>query len=154
MKRSVSALEYSLTLLKKRDFCNQELRLRLEKRGYPQAEVAEALTSLQKWGYLDDHAYLQRQVEKYLAAGKSRAFIHQRLILSGLEPEEVEAGLAQFYPPGQERAVIRFWWEKIFGDTSATTPGKKEIIKWARRLYAAGFPAEEIEPYLNQEKES
>ncbi len=155
MKPSVSALEYSLTLLEKRDFCNQELRRRLAQRGYPEEEVDEALTRLQEWGYLNDQAYLQRQVEKYLAAGKSRAFIRQRLLLSGLEPEVVEEGLAQYYPPGRERALIKFWWEKLFGgDTGRTAPGKKEIIKWARRLYAAGFPAEEIEPYLNQVKES
>ncbi len=154
MKPSVSALEYSLTLLEKRDFCIQELRRRLEQRGYPEEEVGEALTRLLEWGYLNDQAYLQRQVEKYLAAGKSRAFIRQRMLLSGLEPEVVEEGLAQFYPPAKERALIKFWWEKLFGDTSLTAPGKKEIIKWARRLYAAGFPMEEIEPYLNQVKES
>lgn len=154
MKRLVSALEYSLTLIKRRDFCNQELRLRLEKRGYKKDEITEALLRLGEWGYLDDQVYLRRQVEKYLEAGKSRAFIRQRLFLSGLKPELVEAGLDEYYPPDKEEEIIRYWWEKIFGGPDQTAPGKKEIIKWARRLYAAGFPSEDIKPYLNQEKES
>ena len=85
------------------------------------------MARLREWGYLDDQAYLQRQVEKYLAAGKSRAFIRQRLLLAGLKPEDVEDGLAQFYPPAQERAVVRFWWEKIFGASGRTPPGKKRL---------------------------
>ncbi|HBG17056.1 MAG TPA: hypothetical protein DDW93_09775 [Firmicutes bacterium] len=154
MKRLSSALEYSLTLLQRRDYCSQELGLRLEKRGYKKEEIAEALSRLEQWGYLDDKAYLLRKVDKYLEAGKSRAYIRQRLLLSGIKPEMIEDGLEQLYPLEKEKETIKFWWEKIFGQSEQTVPGKKEIIKWARRLYAAGFPSEEIKPYLNQDEES
>ena len=154
MKPLISALEYSLTLLQRRDYCRQELGFKLEKRGYKKDEIAEALSRLEQWGYLDDMAYLLRKVDKYLEVGKSRAFIRQRLLLSGIKPEMIEDGLEQLYPVEKEKETIKFWWEKIFGQSEQTVPGKKEIIKWARRLYAAGFPPEEIKPYLNQDEES
>lgn len=148
MKRSVSALEYSLTLLGRRDYCCQDLRLKLEKRGYKKEEVLEAIDRLCQWGYLNDEAYAAIQIDRFLQAGRSRAYIRKRLLSSGVELEIIESALEKGYSPEKEKEIIKKLWEKMLERANKVPPGEKEIYRWARRLYAAGFPPEEIKTYL------
>jgi len=148
------ALSYALTLLGRRDYSTWELERKLEGKGYRREEIKTAVSRLREWNYLDDETYLRRQIDQYRAAKKSRSYIRQRLRLAGLDPQMVEEGLDLYYPPEQERENIRFWWQKTFGGLESTAQEKKAVIRWARRLYAAGFPAEEIRPYLDANKES
>ncbi len=147
MKRSVSALEYALTLLGRRDYCCQELGLKLEKRGYKKEEALEAIERLCHWGYLNDEAYVAIQIDRFLQAGRSRAYIRKRLLSSGVESRIIESGLEKRYSPEQEKEIIKVLWDKMV-ERAKFPPGEKEIYRWARRLYAAGFPPEEIRPYL------
>ena len=154
MKPPRSALSYALTLLGRRDYSVWELVRKLEGKGYQRDEIDEAVTRLKEWNYLDDERYLRRQIEKYRAGKKSRTYIRRRLCLAGLEPQLVEEGLTHFYPPEEEEEIVRFWWDKYFASEIRSPQEKKEVIKWARRLSAAGFPVEEIRPYLDRNKES
>ncbi|NLM36809.1 MAG: regulatory protein RecX [Firmicutes bacterium] len=154
MKPKEPALSYALTLLGRRDYSTRELERKLEGQGYQREEIMAALARLREWNYLDDATYLRRQIDKHLAAKKSRSYIRQRLCLAGLDPQLVEEGLDLYYPPAQERENVRFWWQKYFGDPECSPQDKRVIIRWARRMYAAGFPAEEIHPYLDDHKES
>ncbi|NLY92164.1 MAG: regulatory protein RecX [Firmicutes bacterium] len=154
MKPPRSALSYALTLLGRRDYSVWELIRKLEGKGYQREEIDAAVTRLREWNYLDDERYLRRQIEKYRVDKKSRAYIRHRLRLAGLEPHLVEEGLNRFYPPAEEAEVVRFWWDKYFTSEIRSAQEKREVIKWARRLSAAGFPAEEIRPYLDRNKES
>lgn len=149
-----SALSYALTLLGRRDYSTREMERKLEGKGYPPEEIKTTVARLGEWNYLDDGNYLRRQIDKYLAAKKSRSYIRHRLSLAGLEPQTVEEGLDLYYPREKERENVRFWWQKCFDGIEPTPKEKREVIKWARRLYAAGFPAEEIRPYLDNNKES
>ena len=153
MTPSRSALTYALTLLGRRDYSTFEIEEKLKGKGYPLEEISTAVGRLREWNYLDDKKYIRRQIDKYWTAKKSRTYIRQRLKLAGLEPILVDESLNRWYPPAQERAVIRYWWEKCFNAQTAA-PEKKLIMRWARRLYAAGFPGEEIRPYLNNAQES
>ena len=148
------ALSYALTLLGRRDYSTRELERKLEGKGYQREEIATAVARLREWNYLDDETYLRRQIDKYLAAKKSRSYIRQRLRLTGLDPQMVEEGLDLYYPSTKERENVQFWWQKCFGDADFSPQEKKIVIRWARRMYAAGFPAEEIRPYLDYNKES
>ena len=154
MNAKEPALSYALTLLGRRDYSTWEMERKLEGKGYRREEIMTAVTRLREWNYLDDGIYLRRQIDKYLAAKKSRSYIRQRLCLAGLDPQLVEEGLALYYPPSKERENVRFWWEKCFGDADFSPQDKRAIIRWARRMYAAGFPAEEIRPYFDYDKES
>ncbi|HEY8392965.1 MAG TPA: regulatory protein RecX [Capillibacterium sp.] len=154
MKPTRSALSYALTLLGRRDYSAWELVRKLEGKGYPRDEIDEAVARLREWHYLDDERYLCRLIEKYRTEKKSRTYIRHRLYLAGLEPELVEEGLNRFYPPEEEAEIVRFWWDKYFTAESRSPQEKKAVIKWARRLSAAGFPAEEIRPYLDRNKDS
>ena len=148
-----TALAYALTILGRRDYSTWELERKLEGKGYPTTEIGAAVARLREWKYLDDEHYLCRQIDKYLAAKKSRAYIRQRLILAGLDHQLVTDGLNRLYPSALEGKIVRYWWEKSFSG-QPTVKEKRDIIKWARRLYAAGFPAEAIRPYLDGDKES
>ncbi|NLW59846.1 MAG: regulatory protein RecX [Firmicutes bacterium] len=148
------ALSYALTLLGRRDYSIRELERKLEGKGYQRDEIRTAVARLQEWHYLGDETYLRRQIDKYLAAKKSRSYIRQRLQLAGLDQQMIEEGLARYYPPAKERENVRFWWQKCFGEADFSPQDKRAVIRWARRMYAAGFPAEEIRPYLDYDKES
>ncbi|HHT48420.1 MAG TPA: regulatory protein RecX [Firmicutes bacterium] len=154
MKPQRSPVAYSLTLLGRRDYSVRELMRKLEGKGYQRDEIDAAVTRLREWKYLDDERYLRRLIEKYRKDKKSRSYIRGRLSLAGLEPEMIEEGLATIYPPEQEKEIVRFWWEKCFTASGGSPQEKKEVIRWARRLYAAGFPAEAIRPYLDRNNES
>ena len=154
MKPPRSVLSYALTLLGRRDYSLWELVRKLEGKGYSRDEIDEAVARLREWNYLDDQRYLRRQIEKHHAEKKSRIYIRRRLCLAGLEPRLIEEGLNHFYPPEREAEIVRFWWDKYFASKIRSPQEKREVIKWARRLSAAGFPAEEIRPYLDCNKES
>lgn len=148
------ALSYALTLLGRRDYSTWEMERKLEGKGYQRDEIMTAVARLREWNYLDDETYLRRQIDKYLVAKKSRSYIRQRLRLAGLDPQLVEEGLDLYYPADKEREYVQFWWQKCFGGSESAPDEKRAVIRWARRMYAAGFPVEEIRPYLDYNKES
>jgi regulatory protein len=153
MKPRRSALAYALALLGRRDYSTFEIEQKLEGKGYLPEEICLAVRRLREWNYLDDEKYVRRQIEKYRMGKKSRTYIRQRLKSAGLEPTLVAESLDHWYSLAQEREVIRSWWEKCFTDQTVA-PEKKTVMKWARRLYAAGFPGEELRSYLNNDQES
>ncbi len=59
----ISAKTAALRLLAKKNFFSEELRKRLQQRGYPAQEVEEALSWLEEFGYLNDREHLKRFVE-------------------------------------------------------------------------------------------
>ena len=135
------ALSYALTLLGRRDYSTWEMERKLEGKGYQRDEIMTAVARLREWNYLDDETYLRRQIDKYLVAKKSRSYIRQRLRLAGLDPQLVEDGLDLYYPVDKERENVQFC-GKMFRRSDFHR--RKSVIRWARRMYAAGFPAEEI----------
>lgn len=155
-----AVLDYALTLLGRRPYSRQALRLALEKRAYQPAEVDEALKRLEEWGYIDDRYYVITRINKYIEEKKSRLFIKSRLLAAGVLPEIISAELERLYPPAKERELLHKLWAELHakgrGKRSFANgePTTKELLKWSRKLLSSGFPEEEVEVCFEQEVDS
>lgn len=154
-----SVLDYALSLLGRRPYSQQALRLALEKRGYQPVEIDAALKRLEEWGYIDDRYYVITRINKYLEEKKSRLFIKSRLLAAGVLPEIISAELERLYPPAKERELLHRLWVELHtkgkGERSFNgKPSTKELLKWSRKLLSAGFPEEEVKVCFEQEVDS
>lgn len=152
MKRSQTALEWALTLLGRKDFSVRELRTALEKRGFAEEEITEALKRIRNWGYLDDRDFTRRRIEKFLREGKSRSYIKYRLESYEIPLSIISEELNRLYPPEKEREVLSSWWEKLRSQVRGR-PAVKEKTKWARKMLTAGFAPEDVQACYEQEEE-
>lgn len=150
------ALDCALTLLGCRPYSRQALRLALEKRAYQPAEIGEALNRLEEWGYLDDRYYVITRIQKYIEEKRSRLFIKNKLQQAGVLPEIINDELDRLYPQAKEREVLRQLWAGFYAHrlTIKGKPTSKELLKWARRLLAAGFSEEDVKVCFEQEADS
>ncbi|HHU52324.1 MAG TPA: regulatory protein RecX [Firmicutes bacterium] len=150
------ALDCALTLLGRRPYSRQALRLALEKRAYQPVEIGEALDRLEEWGYLDDRYYAITRIQKYIEEKRGRLFIKNKLQQAGVLPEIINAELDRLYPQAKEREVLRQLWAGFYAHhlTTKGRPTSKVLLKWSRRLLAAGFSEEEVKVCFEQEADS
>lgn len=100
VKEAVGA---ALALLAARSRSRRELEERLLKRGFSPGDVAEALTELEKKGYLDDRRFALSWAKGRLS-GKpmGRARLRQELKAKGLRDEDIEEALKEVYAEADE----------------------------------------------------
>lgn len=128
---SPPAFDAALKLLGGREKTRAALVQALDRRGYPAAEVAQALARLEALGYLDERRALEAKARAGLEAGRARAAVEQRLIEAG-----AEAGLAA-------EAVGRAAEERGHDDAAVARAllAKRRVsgLKAARLLASRGF---------------
>jgi regulatory protein len=87
------ALTAAVGLLARRDFCTQELRLRLAALGCEAEATEAALADLLLRGYLDDTRYAAQYVEQHAARGQGPLRIAHQLQQQGLPEALAQAAL-------------------------------------------------------------
>jgi regulatory protein len=125
------AVEEALRALRARDRTAAELDARLERRGIPAAERAEALATLRRVGYVDDARLARARAEALAERGSGNALIRHDLERRGIAAELVAAALAEL-DTERERA------ERI---VRRRGPGAKT----ARYLASRGFGVDVLE---------
>jgi regulatory protein len=70
MTNDASALQTSLELLARKSYSEQEIRIKLEYKGYDSQIVDQVVQYLLRRGYLDDTALCHFWADKYLHTGK------------------------------------------------------------------------------------
>lgn len=136
----VGPVDAGLRLLGRRAHSQQELRRKLARRGYSEADVATALSRLAELGYLDDRSFAEGHVRRRSTALGPRA-LSAELAARGVGREEAEQALAGFGPEAQLGAATRLA-ERLYGARS--WPGYREMLNWVgprllRRGYAPGI---------------
>ena len=149
-----TVLDCALSMLGRKPYSRQELGIALETKGYRAEEIGETLTRLLDWGYVDDRLYAETRIEKFLATGRSRLFIKHKLMEAGVPLEICGAELDRLYPPDQEKELIYNLWREFHTKINGRKPTAKELMKWARKLLAAGFPKEDVQVCFEQEVDS
>ena len=128
---SPDAVEEGLRALRARDRSAAELDARLQQRGVPAAERADALATLERIGYVDDERFARTRAESLAERGSGDALIRHDLERRGIAAEHVEAALAELEDERERAArIIR-----------RRGPGAKT----ARYLASRGFGAEALE---------
>ena len=134
---AASAKQYAFRLLGYRSRSEKELRERLEKKGFPKDDIANAVIDLKGAGYLDDHALalnLKRQAfnNKLLGHNRAKRFLLDR----GLSDEIVSVVLK--YDEDTEAEKIQKLIDKKLKTMGNYLDKKKEKKLWdflARKGY-------------------
>lgn len=147
-----TALDYSLTLLEKRDYSIRELSEKLQGKGFNESETQKSVSRLSEWGYLDDHKLSRRIIERFLEEERSREYIRRRLEKAGIEEGTFQVELDLLYPAEKEREIILRQWENLRQKSGSNQPTFKEKTKWASKLCRRGFPSTLLEALLSSEE--
>ena len=83
-----------MALLARRDFTSQELRAKLEAKGFATAATAVVIADLARAGLLNDGRYAQNYVAYHAGRGQGPLRIAAELRQRGLAAELIEAALA------------------------------------------------------------
>ncbi|MGI6449432.1 MAG: regulatory protein RecX [Desulfitobacteriia bacterium] len=118
-----SALSTALQALSRRQLTVFQLQKRLQDKGFSPEAIAEAVSRLTEWKYLDDQgyarAYINSKKEKY-----SPKRIKIELLKAGIDEDTASGLLADYYPEKQEYENCKILAEKFWNDEDA---------KWERK---------------------
>jgi regulatory protein len=137
-RNRASARDAALTWIAQRQHSEHEIRARLERRGYPEAECEDAVRMLREYRYLDDQAVAAAVVREAERAGRGPEWIRHTLSRRGL-PEELETPSTEegaAVAPVQARTLV----QQRFGDPRALP--LRDRRRAFRFLVGRGFSAE------------
>jgi regulatory protein len=147
-----SCYEKAVQLLGQRPHFRRQLGQKLARRGYPEAEIEQALDRLAEQGYLDDAEAARGYAAGRLAgAGEGRARIAAELRRRGADAGAVSAVLADL--PADELPAAR----KAAAQWLARHPeagggeGGRDLAPLARHLARKGYPSHVIVAVLNEQ---
>lgn len=137
-----AALETAAHILQYRHRSRQALYDRLLEKGVPEEAAAYAVARLKELGYLNDFEYGKALLRDLAARGYGARRIRMALREKNLEPEDIEAVMAEYVPDeARLRACVA---AKIKGQS----PDRKLLKRTADSLFRRGFSWEEIRAAL------
>jgi SOS response regulatory protein OraA/RecX len=89
----VDALEAALGALRHRELSRQELDERLARRGFPEDDRSEAISTLARTGLVDDGRFAEMKAASLAARGAGDALIRDALVRAGVAAELVDDAL-------------------------------------------------------------
>jgi regulatory protein len=143
----VEALNIASVWLARRDYCSAELAERLQRRGYSQALVEQALSELLERHYLDDERYAREFVRVHAGRGHGPLRIRYELVGAGAAAAIVDAALArEAEEQGSWGVMARRVRQRRFGETLPEE--RVERARQARFLQSRGFSTDHIRAAL------
>jgi len=136
---SASAHAAAVSLLARRDYASGELTAKLRERGFPAAEIAQALAELSERRLLDDERYAGNYLSYHSARGQGPERIRRDLAAAGVASDLISAALAA----GPD-------WVALARKVRATRFGSELPVAWrekaqqSRFLHYRGFSADHI----------
>ncbi|MEI7542116.1 MAG: regulatory protein RecX [bacterium] len=141
-------IDFALKLLAIRDYGEAELRLRMEAKGYTEADISPVMDSLKQKNFINDAVYISKLISKYtIKAPSSKAFIKNYLELKGLKKEQFELLLEVI----DERTTARKAFQLKFKPIKKSENTMKLRQKATNYLQAKGFDYDIIIEILNEE---
>lgn len=136
------ALETAARILEYHHRSRRALYDRLLEKGVPEEAAAYAVARLRELGYLNDAEYGRTLMRELAARGYGARRIRMALREKKLEPEDVEAVMAEYVPDEDRlRACVA---AKLKG----RIPDRKTLKRTADSLFRRGFSWEEIRSAL------
>lgn len=143
----MTAKDYAAKLLSFCDRSEKEIREKILKKGYSEAECEEAIAFCREYGYIDDTRFAEHFVHDAVQLkklGKSR--IEMELRQKGIAPDILKEAVEDI---GDEREVLKSEIERRFGnlDFSDKKVKNKVLGYFARR----GFKLRDIFYAMNED---
>lgn len=133
-----TVMDQALKLLSRQAYSATKLSEKLKRSGYSAEEIMDCLKRLEGWGYLNDRNYGINRIEAMKAKLKSRYYVENNLIESGLNQILVKELLEENYPESLEYSIAK----KFLLSKNSTNKVKKHP-QWMV-LARAGFSEETI----------
>jgi regulatory protein len=138
-----TAKQLAVKWLAASDKTEAELRTRLQKRGYPEAEITSALRDLAQGRWLDDQRVLEREIEQSIAhPGIGREKTRATLLKRGLDEEIVENSLIAWSEEDETAKAAAF--------LEARLKPEDAPARAARMLVSRGFSEEAVRSALER----
>jgi regulatory protein len=135
-KAAAGALDAGLRLLGQRSHSRFELRRKLGRRGYEEAEVDAAVARLVELRYLDDRLFAEGHVRRR-SATRGPLALSAELAARGVDRSLADQAVRDFDPEAQLAAATRLV-EGLAGRKSF--PGYRELLNSAgAKLFRRGF---------------
>jgi regulatory protein len=135
-----SCKDSALNSLSRRDHGQYELSQKLLAKGFPDAEVKEAINYCLERGYLDEFRYIQSQIRQHISKGHGERRIRQTLMQKRACSDLIDQGLEEqnqdWFELAKTVAQRKF---KLI-----PAPDQKERAKQIRFLQYRGFTFEQI----------
>ncbi len=150
MTKKDSTFNAAVRLLSRRRYHSAEVRNKLRLKGRPEDEISSAIVRLKDIRYLDDYEYINLYINDQLRfKPQSKRLIRQKLILKGIEKDEVEAALSNIRINEIEQAGLAFQ-KKIKTIKTGTPQQQKEKIQrfLASRGFTPGVIIETVKSYF------
>lgn len=144
-----SCQESALALLSRRDHGEHELGQKLQQKGYPEQEIAQAIAFCLEHRFLDDLRFAHSQVRQHISKGHGERRIRQELQQKRVDGDLVEQALHEEGTDWFELA--RQTAQKKFSDLRGRDA--KEYAKRVRFLQYRGFSFDQIQYALSDETE-
>lgn len=135
----------AMNLLKSKDYTKKELVSKLEMSYYPKKSIYDALTYVERYGYINDKRYVENYIA-FKANKKSRKQIEQFLKEKGIGSDVIENALEDYYGNSSEYEMnlIISTLKKKYGNVSIEELDYKQKQKMMAYMYRKGFGMDTI----------
>ncbi len=104
---SKKALEYAFLLLKYRLRSENEIRLRMKQKKFPQDQIDNTVTFLKDKRFIDDNVFSKAWIDSRIKRPYGLRRIEQELKLKGVDKEVIQAQVARVKEDYAEEDVVR-----------------------------------------------
>lgn len=134
-------LNSALRMLAIRLHSENEIKMKLIKKGFEKDSVVKVLIQLREMKLLDDEFFVQNYISELIAGGKGRYRIIQALQKRGLSKELIDNALTQFIDDySEEQLAIDVMNKKVHSLSYMNLEPHKLKEKVIRHLLSKGFP--------------
>lgn len=118
------AMETALKYLNRQIVTKKNLTEKLLKDGFEETTVTECVEQISRWGYLNDREYGVAQIKSLQHKLKSRLYVEEYLLHSGMERQLTAELLDQYYPWENELVIAQKLVERKY--VNKPTAGEKQ----------------------------
>ena len=146
MKSTPSARQVAVSLLAGRDYSRQQIKQKLEAKGFEADEIETVLCACEQSGYIDDKRFAQSRLRSHIYKGHGPIRIKQAMMLKGLSSELVSQVMHEsdcgWFELAKQKA------QKKYADKPIVD--YKDKTKRIRFLMGQGFDYEQAVYGINQ----
>ncbi len=139
MKSTPSARQVAVSLLAGRDYSRQQIKQKLEAKGFEETEIETVLDACEQSGYIDDKRFAQSLLRSHIYKGHGPIRINQAMKLKGLSSELVAEVINEsdcdWFELAKEKAAKKY--------ANKPIADHKEKAKRIRFLMGQGFDYEQ-----------
>ncbi|MFA5700879.1 MAG: regulatory protein RecX [Desulfuromonas sp.] len=150
MEGANAAYAHALRLLSVRARSAADLRRRLGRKDYPQAQVDAAIARCRELDYINDRRTAGERARTLTRSGKVGPRIRLELRKEGFAEHDIEAAVAASAAQYDERAVLAEVFARRFGTDAAALHDSRQRRRIVNYLQRRGFALNIIFDHINE----